>query len=109
MIVRDTVGIEIELFTNVYIYIYYSRSKENTMERITFSISFILWRKVSKVPKKGVARCLEPLIHPLEYITDVFSFIIHDGMLATVPSAKENDLTGEKQRSLLFSNPTAEQ
>lgn len=34
------------------------------MERITFSISFILWRKVSKVPKKGVARCLEPLIHP---------------------------------------------
>lgn len=79
------------------------------MERITFSISFILWRKVSKVPKKGVARCLEPLIHPLEYITDVFSFIIHDGMLATVPSAKENDLTGEKRRSLLFSNPTAEQ
>lgn len=67
IIARDKtyeIGIEIELFTNIYIYIFSVQGGYNGIhyEDITFSISFISQWKVSKVPKKrGCTIGLEPL------------------------------------------------
>lgn len=58
----------------------------------------------SGAKKRGSTIGLEPLaatvylyIHPLEciHISRIFSFIIHDGMLAAVPSPRGRDLTGK--------------
>lgn len=50
--------------------------------------------------KKGGCNHLDIyILSPLEYITDIFSFIIHDGMLATVSSAnRRNDRTWFEKR-----------